>query len=325
MFYYANSAIRKESKVPETSLVANQDSGRKYTSSITYIEDSTARVTQAVSGPAPTSPKEIFSGDEEFKFLATTVQPTMPESRKQETSAGIQPTGVVQPPLSTDEVETPSTVIIDKTEVGVPTSTTSVHLSVTNAESEDHNIILASDGSTSEKETEAPLPPTASSDDVASRNETMSGTIANSPDVGTLNTTNSIPVEKENGDTTIYGPEGFIDRVLTTFDEAFGEVGPANSSSQDTVNSEIVPSVITVSPNADLESPISSGLKKVVPGLNFTNVSTSTKPSTGAPTTTLEPDIAEGAATLDTPLLLSFGSFPSVLLAVVIGFGFLMG
>lgn len=275
------------------------------------MESSTARVTQVVTGPAPTTSKEILTGDGKYKSLMTTVQSTIAESTNQETPTRIQSNGVVQPPLITDKVETPSVSTVDKTEVEVPTSTTSVHLPV-----------LASDGSTLEKETEAPSPTATSSDDVVPVNETLGGTITSSLEVGT---SASVSMEEGNGDTIIYDSEGVIDRVLTTFNESAGEVEHEDPNPQGTVNLKIVPSVITVSPNADLESPISSGLKKVVPGLNFTNVSTSTKPSTGAPTTTLEPDIAEGAATLDTPLLLSFGSFPSVLLAVVIGFGFLMG
>ncbi|KAF8443579.1 hypothetical protein BGX38DRAFT_1143783 [Terfezia claveryi] len=63
-------------------------------------------------------------------------------------------------------------------------------------------------------------------------------------------------------------------------------------------------------------------MKKIGSGLNFTNITTST--STGTSKPTLEPGLAEGAAAIDTPFL-SFGSSTSVLLAVVIGFGLIMG
>ena len=289
------------------------------------MEDSTARATQVVAGLAPTSPMETLTGDGEFKSLATTVQFTIPQATKQETPNEIQSNGVIQPPISTDEVEAPITVTIGTTEVEVPTSMTSVHLPITNAESEEHSTVLVPDGPTPDEGTETPLPTTTSSDDFASRNETLNSTIASSPDVGTLTTINSTPVEKENEDTTVYDPEDFKDSVLATFDETVEEVGLGNSNSQDTVNAEVSPSVIIVSPNTDLESP-SSGLKKIITGLNFTNVSTSTKPSTSAATTTLEPEPAEGAAALDTPLAFSsFGSSTSVLLVVVIGFGLIMG
>lgn len=287
---------------------------------------STARVTQVVVG----NPKETLTGDEEFKSLATTVQSTMPEYTKQETlkqefPVEVQSNGVVQHPLSTAGVEAPSTATVGTPEVEALTSTTNEHLSATYTEFEENSIVLASDGSTLEKETEAPLPTASISDDVISINETPSDTIESSPDVGTLTTINSAPEDEESGDNTVYDPESFIDRVLTTFDETVGEVGHGNLSSQDTVNLELVPPVITVSPTTNLESPIYIGLKKVIPGLNFTNVSTSTKPSTSAPTT-LEPDVAEGAAAVDTPLLFSFfGSYTSTLLAVMIGFGLIMG
>lgn len=71
----------------------------------------------------------------------------------------------------------------------------------------------------------------------------------------------------------------------------------------------------------DLEVSVPGVMKKVGSGLNFTNMTTST---TGTSRPTLEPSLAEGAATIDTPFL-SFSSSTSILLAVVIGFGLIMG
>ena len=110
-------------------------------------------------------------------------------------------------------------------------------------------------------------------------------------------------------------------------------------SNADNVNQfDIVPTLATVVTESDLETPVPTvmtdatsmvGLddsvpgvmKKVGSGLNFTNMTTT---STGTSKPTLEPGLVEGAAAIDTPFL-SFGSSTSVLLAVVIGFGLIMG
>lgn len=83
-----------------------------------------------------------------------------------------------------------------------------------------------------------------------------------------------------------------------------------------------IPSSIPNDATGTLTTSMVGVMKKIGSGLNFTNITTST--STGTSKPTLEPGLAEGAAAIDTPFL-SFGSSTSVLLAVVIGFGLIMG
>lgn len=74
----------------------------------------------------------------------------------------------------------------------------------------------------------------------------------------------------------------------------------------------------------DLEMSYSGILKTLGPKLNTTN-STASSTSSSQPTVTLEPGVAEGAASLDTPLsFFSFDTSTSFLLAVVIGVGLIM-
>lgn len=69
------------------------------------------------------------------------------------------------------------------------------------------------------------------------------------------------------------------------------------------------------------------GVIVTIASINFTNMTTSrTTSTTLTPTTTSDLDLAEGAASVETPFpFLSFGSSTTVLFAFVIGFGLIMG
>ena len=280
---------------PSTKSEVNQGPSQIFPYSVTLMDASTTSVIKVIS-QITHEVQDLSTEDEELKYLTPAVKiVTLPT--------------VVTPDAA---IATEGTAITSTAPVPPPSFT---------------SIISATPGAL----TPIALPPVPDTAFFQSIESTLSPTplaLPTPPPFTPVFSTNATTVDEDfhfipsSADNNVnqFGIVPILDTVVTESD--LETPAPSSTPTVVTDASGVLATIAVSLGDHDLEISVPGVVKKVGLGLNFTNMTAST--STGTSRLTLEPGLAEGAAAIDTPFL-SFGSFTSVLLAVVIGFGLIMG